>query len=154
MSFNSNRTCHSFCLAIIPPDGIDGLFEVVAGKVLPLANPSHLAWNRRNVGLRTLGFQRYDRIFRIHAFFGKLAALIRLDLIGSCKCPMAGVAANQRSLFHCFGFRVSLISTLVNIRRKALLSSVGFRKRMTSRSPRGSLCDSCKFRFDRPLRCV
>ena len=28
-------------------------------------------------------------------------------------------------------------SALVNIRRKALLSSVGFRKRMTSRSPRG-----------------
>ena len=42
-------------------------------------------------------------------------------------------------------------SALVSIRRKALLSSVGFRKRMTSRSPRGSSCDSCKFRFDRPL---
>ena len=42
-------------------------------------------------------------------------------------------------------------SALVNIRRKALLSSVGFRKRMTSRSPRGSPCDSCKLRFDRPL---
>ena len=42
-------------------------------------------------------------------------------------------------------------SALVNIRRKALLSSVGFRKRMTSRSPRGSSCDSCKLRFDRPL---
>ena len=28
-------------------------------------------------------------------------------------------------------------SALVNIRRKALLSSVGFRKRMASRSPRG-----------------
>ena len=35
--------------------------------------------------------------------------------------------------------------------RKALLSSVGFRKRMTSRSPRGSPCDSCKLCFDRPL---
>ena len=42
-------------------------------------------------------------------------------------------------------------SALVNIRRKALLSSVGFRKRITSRSPRGSSCDSCKLRFDRPL---
>ena len=42
-------------------------------------------------------------------------------------------------------------SALVNIRRKALLSSVGFRKRMTSRSPRGSPCDSCKLCFDRPL---
>ena len=42
-------------------------------------------------------------------------------------------------------------SALVNIRRKALLSSVGFRKRMTSRSPCGSPCDSCKLRFDRPL---
>ena len=31
---------------------------------------------------------------------------------------------------------------LVSIRRKALLSSVGFRKRMTSRSPRSSTCDS------------
>ena len=31
---------------------------------------------------------------------------------------------------------------LVNIRRKALLSSVGFRKRMTSRLPRSSICDS------------
>ena len=44
-----------------------------------------------------------------------------------------------------------LRSALVNIHRKALLSSVGFRKRMTSRSPRGSSCDSCKLRFDRPL---
>ena len=34
-------------------------------------------------------------------------------------------------------------SALVNIRRKALLSSVGFRKRMTSRSLRGSSCESC-----------
>ena len=31
-------------------------------------------------------------------------------------------------------------SALVYIRRKALLSSVGFRKRMTSRSPRGISC--------------
>ena len=45
-------------------------------------------------------------------------------------------------------------SALVNIRRKALLSSVGFRKRMTSRSPRGSPCDSSKLRLDRPLRFV
>ena len=42
-------------------------------------------------------------------------------------------------------------SALVNIRRKALSSSVGFRKRMTSRSHCGSSCDSCKLRFDRPL---
>ena len=42
-------------------------------------------------------------------------------------------------------------SSLVNIHLKALLSSVGFRKRMTSLSPRGSLYDSCKLRFDRPL---
>ena len=33
-------------------------------------------------------------------------------------------------------------SALVNIRRKALLSSVGFRKRMTSRSPRSFICTS------------
>ena len=46
---------------------------------------------------------------------------------------------------------VSSWSALVNIRRKALLSSVGFRKRMTSRSPRASPCDSCKLCFDRPL---
>ena len=42
-------------------------------------------------------------------------------------------------------------SALVNIRRKGLLSSVTFRKRRTSHSPRGSSCDSCKLRFDRPL---
>ena len=42
-------------------------------------------------------------------------------------------------------------SALINIRRKALLSSVGFRKRMTSRSPRGSPCDSYKLSFDCPL---
>ena len=30
---------------------------------------------------------------------GRLAALTRLDLIGSCKCSVAVVAANQRSLF-------------------------------------------------------
>ena len=34
-------------------------------------------------------------------------------------------------------YRKTRRSALVNIRRKALLSSVGFRKRMTSRSPRG-----------------
>ena len=39
---------------------------------------------------------------------GRLAALTRLDLIGSCKCSVAVVAANQRSLFHCFSGRVSL----------------------------------------------
>ena len=47
-------------------------------------------------------------------------------------------------------------SALVNIRRKALLSSVGFRKRMTSRSPRGvylPVTHAC-FCFDRPLWCV
>ena len=44
-------------------------------------------------------------------------------------------------------------SALVNIRRKALLSSVGFRKRMTSRSPRGSLCDSCNS-FASIVNCV
>ena len=44
---------------------------------------------------------------------------------------------------------ISSGSALVNIRRKALLSSVGFRKRMTSRSLRGSSCDSCiELRFD------
>ena len=42
----------------------------------------------------------------------------------------------------------------VNIRRKALLSSVGFRKRMTSRRPRGSPCDSSNLRFDRTLRFI
>ena len=44
-------------------------------------------------------------------------------------------------------------SALVNIRRKALLSSVGFRKRMTSLSPRGiylTVTLVC-FGFDRPL---
>ena len=45
-------------------------------------------------------------------------------------------------------------SALVNIRRKALLSSLGFRKRMTLRPPRGSPCGSCKLRFDHPLRFV
>ena len=30
---------------------------------------------------------------------GRLAGLTRLDLIGSCKCSVAVVAANQRSLF-------------------------------------------------------
>ena len=49
-----------------------------------------------------------------------------------------------------FSFVAFLRSALVNIRRRALLSSVGFRKRMTSRSPRGSSCGSCKLRFDRP----
>ena len=42
-------------------------------------------------------------------------------------------------------------SALVNIRRKALLPSVGFRKRMTSHSPRGSYLPVCKLRFDCPL---
>ena len=37
-------------------------------------------------------------------------------------------------------------SALVNIRRKALLSSVGFRKRMTSRSPRRLIYDSSTLR--------
>ena len=37
-------------------------------------------------------------------------------------------------------------SALVNIRRKVLLSSVGFRKRMTSRSPRKLICDSSALR--------
>ena len=32
-------------------------------------------------------------------------------------------------------------SALVNIRRKTLSSSVGFRKRMTSRSPQSLICD-------------
>ena len=50
-----------------------------------------------------------------------------------------------------FPLLVGARSALVNICRKALLSSVGFRKRMTSRSPRGSPCDSCKLRFDLPL---
>ena len=54
-----------------------------------------------------------------------------------------------REVWEKAGERVSLAdvtsherSALVNIRRKALLSSVGFRKRMTSRSPRSSICDS------------
>ena len=44
-------------------------------------------------------------------------------------------------------------SALVNIRRKALLSSVGFRKRMTSRSTRGIYfpVTHVYFCFDRPL---
>ena len=44
-------------------------------------------------------------------------------------------------------------SALVNIRRKALLSSVGFRKRMTSRTPRGIYLAVTHvwFWFDRPL---
>ena len=46
-------------------------------------------------------------------FTGRLAALTRLDLIGSCKCSVAGVAANQRSPFHCFSSRVSLTATNV-----------------------------------------
>ena len=37
-------------------------------------------------------------------------------------------------------------SALVNIRRKALLSLVGFRKHMTSRSPRSVICDSSALR--------
>ena len=49
------------------------------------------------------------------------------------------------------GFICLRWSALVNIRGKALLPSVGFRKRMTSHSPSGSPCDSCKLRFDRPL---
>ena len=47
-------------------------------------------------------------------------------------------------------------SALVNVRRKALLSSVGLSKRMTSRSPRGiywPVTHVC-FCFDRPLWCV
>ena len=41
----------------------------------------------------------------------------------------------------------------LGIRRKALLSSVGFRKRMTSRSPRGIYLPvtHVRFCFDRPL---
>ena len=45
----------------------------------------------------------------------------------------------------CGGFERMLLGTwsaLVNIRRKAVLSSVGFRKSMTSRSPRSLICDS------------
>ena len=44
-------------------------------------------------------------------------------------------------------------SALVNIRRKALLSSAGFRKRMTSPSPRGVYLPATHvyFWFDRPL---
>ena len=44
-------------------------------------------------------------------------------------------------------------SALVNIRRKALLSSAGFRKRMTSPSPRGVYLPATHvyFCFDRPL---
>ena len=47
-------------------------------------------------------------------FAGRLAALTRLDLMGSCKCSVAGVTANQRSLFYCFSGRVSLTATNVN----------------------------------------
>ena len=43
-------------------------------------------------------------------------------------------------------FPILFWSALVNIRRKALLSSVGFRKPMTSRSPRSSICDSSALR--------
>ena len=38
-------------------------------------------------------------------------------------------------------------SSLVNIRRKAISSSVGFRKRMTSRSPQSLICDPSALRF-------
>ena len=46
-------------------------------------------------------------------------------------------------------------NTFINIRRKVLLSSVGFRKRMTSHSPRGIYLPGTHacFCFDRPL-CV
>ena len=49
---------------------------------------------------------------------GRLAALTRLDLIGSCKCSVAVVAANQRSLFQRSRGRVSLTAT--NITRPTL----------------------------------
>ena len=49
----------------------------------------------------------------------------------------------KRFLIHFMEVR----SALVNIRRKALLSSVGFRKRMTSRSPRSLICDSSVLRL-------
>ena len=53
------------------------------------------------------------------------------------------------SLIFCHFWRsiaIIIRSALVNIRRKALLSSVGFRKRMTSRSPRSFICDSSALR--------
>ena len=70
---------------------------------------------------------------------------------GGGKAPSQPLPLNRRS-----GpiWAVLIRSALVNIRRKALLSSVTFRKRMTSRSPLGSPFDSCKLRFDRPLRLV
>ena len=49
---------------------------------------------------------------------GRLAALTRLYLIGSWKCSVVGVAANQTSLFHCFSGRVS--HTATNITRPTL----------------------------------
>ena len=46
-------------------------------------------------------------------------------------------------------------SALVNIRRKALLSSVGFRKRMTPRSPRGIIMTAfCAFASISTLICL
>ena len=50
--------------------------------------------------------------------YGRLTALTRLDVIGSCKCSVVGVAANQRSLFHCFRGHISLTAT--NITRPML----------------------------------
>ena len=76
-----------------------------------------------------------------HVFLG---LIFFFYLVGACRSAVPRLSTSSSSTW-------SSRSALVNIRRKALLSSVGFRKRMTSRSPRRSPCDSCKFRFDRPL---
>ena len=47
------------------------------------------------------------------------------------------------------GYNSSGGPALINIRQKALSSSVGFLKRMTSRSPRSLICDPIHLHFDR-----
>ena len=59
-----------------------------------------------------------------------LISLVYLPVYISMYCmPIAHLSQNK-------AFPLLYWSALINIRRKALLSSVGFRKHMTSRSPR------------------
>ena len=60
-------------------------------------------------------------------------------------CPSIG-SQNRAQVYRCRSPSIKGRSALVNIRRKALLSSVGFRKHMTSRSPRSVICDSSALR--------